>query len=76
MPTDFDDFTPAAMWRYQGADPGVRAKLIFLQAGMRKAGFYGLKREWWHFIVPNWRDYVPDKDMHFGAHKKLPEPNL
>lgn len=76
MPTDFDDFTPAAMWRYQGADPGVRANLIFLQAGMRKAGFHGLKREWWHFIVPNWQDYVPDKDIHFGAHKKLPEPNL
>ena len=76
MPTDFDDFTPAAMWRYQGADPGIRANLIFLQAGMRKAGFYGLKREWWHFIVPNWQDYVPDKDIHFGAHKKLPEPNL
>ena len=76
MPTDFDDFTPAAMWRYQGADPGIRANLIFLQAGMRRAGFYGLKREWWHFIVPNWQDYVPDKDIHFGAHKKLPEPNL
>ena len=75
MPTDFDDFTPAAMWRYQGADPGIRANLIFLQAGMREAGFYGLKREWWHFIVPNWQDYVPDKDIHFGAHKKLPEPN-
>jgi D-alanyl-D-alanine dipeptidase len=72
MPTDFDDFTPAAMWRYQGSDPNIRANLAFLQTAMRKAGFYGLKREWWHFIAPNWRDYVPDKDINFGAHKKLP----
>lgn len=76
MPTDFDDFTPAAMWRYQGTDPNIRSNLIFLQTAMRKAGFYGLKREWWHFIAPNWKDYVPDKDINFGAHKKLPETNL
>lgn len=76
MPTDFDDFTPAAMWRYQGTDPNIRSNLAFLQAAMRRAGFYGLRREWWHFIAPNWRDCVPDKDINFGAHKKLPVSKL
>lgn len=76
MPTDFDDLTPAAMWRYQGTDPNIRSNLLFLQTAMRKAGFYGLKREWWHFIASNWKDYVPDKDINFGGHKKLPEPDL
>jgi D-alanyl-D-alanine dipeptidase len=76
MPTDFDDLTPAAMWRYQGTDPNIRGNLLFLQTAMRKAGFYGLKREWWHFISSNWKNYVPDKDINFGGHKKLPEPDL
>lgn len=76
MPTDFDDFTPAAMWRYQGTDANIRSNLTFLQAAMRKGGFYGLKREWWHFIARNWSDYVPDKDINFGVHKKLPKHKL
>ena len=42
MPTDFDDFTPAAM----GA-----------------AGFYGQRREWWHFIAPDWKNHVPNPDL-------------
>jgi D-alanyl-D-alanine dipeptidase len=51
MPTDFDDFTPAATWVYLGTDPSIRAHLITLQIAMREAGFYGLRSEWWHFTI-------------------------
>jgi len=62
MPTDFDDFTPAAMWKYQGADPTIRAHLYTLQIAMRDAGFYGLRSEWWHFTIENWHKFLPPEE--------------
>ncbi len=62
MPTDFDAFTPAAMLRYTGNDPGIRIHLGTLQRAMRFAGFYGLRTEWWHFIAKDWRKYGPISD--------------
>ena len=59
MPTDFDDFTPAAMWRYRGADPAIRSHLHLLQGAMRDAGFYGQPQEWWHFVIDDWQKYLP-----------------
>ena len=59
MPTDFDELTPAAMLRYQGADPIVKSHLVLLQKAMGRSGFYGLHTEWWHFIISNWKKYVP-----------------
>ncbi|MEY2491623.1 MAG: zinc D-Ala-D-Ala dipeptidase [Verrucomicrobiota bacterium] len=59
MPTDFDDFTPAAMLHYTGSDPFVRSHLYLLQSAMARAGFYGLRTEWWHFTTSDWRRYVP-----------------
>src|SRR4051812_15595998 len=41
MPTDFDDFTPAAMTQYLGADRGIRNRLRLLQVAMGGSGFYG-----------------------------------
>ena len=54
MPTDFDDFTPAAAIRYAGTDPEVAKNLSILQMAMRKAGFLGMRTEWWHFIGKDW----------------------
>ncbi len=62
MPTDFDDFTPAAMWHYRGADPAIRSHLHLLQIAMRDAGFYGLRTEWWHFTISNWQKYLPPEE--------------
>lgn len=59
MPTDFDDFTPAAMLRYIGPDPNIRNNLRILQHAMARAGFYGLRTEWWHFIAKDWQKYGP-----------------
>ena len=62
MPTDFDDFTPAAMWVYKGSDPVIRTHLELLQIMMRRAGFYGLRAEWWHFTIENWQNYLPPEE--------------
>jgi zinc D-Ala-D-Ala dipeptidase len=63
MPTDFDDFTPAAMLIYCGANRYIRSNLALLQAAMGAAGFYGQRREWWHFIAPEWKSHVPNPDL-------------
>jgi zinc D-Ala-D-Ala dipeptidase len=57
MPTDFDEFKPAAMLRYAGTDELVRRNLRMLQAALARAGFYGLRTEWWHFVVKDWKNY-------------------
>lgn len=61
MPTDFDDFSPAAMLRYTGKDRMVRFNLRLLQIAMAKNDFYGLRTEWWHFTTKQWRKYVPQR---------------
>jgi D-alanyl-D-alanine dipeptidase len=62
MPTDFDEFTPAAMLRYQGQDPVVKWHLKVLQVAMRRGGFYGMRTEWWHFVSYDWKKYGPIRD--------------
>jgi D-alanyl-D-alanine dipeptidase len=59
MPTDFDDFTPAAMSRYAGSNPLIRSRLQLLKVAMAGAGFYAYRNEWWHFTVKNWAKYLP-----------------
>jgi zinc D-Ala-D-Ala dipeptidase len=59
MPSDFDDITPASMFRYRGNDRLVRTHLRLLQSTMAQAGFYGLRTEWWHFTVEDWQKYLP-----------------
>jgi D-alanyl-D-alanine dipeptidase len=59
MPTDFDDFTPAAMLPYMGPSLEIRRNLRLLRYAMYKAGFCGLRTEWWHFTILGWQKYVP-----------------
>ena len=74
MPTDFDDFTLAAMSPFIGLsfDKGGHVRLQkfaevreitghvgLLKAAMHKAGFCGLRTEWWHFTIIDWQKYVP-----------------
>ena len=67
MPTDFDDFTPAAMWKYQGTNELIRHHLLLLQIAMREAGFYGLRSEWWHFTAQDWEKFLPPKEAKRAA---------
>jgi D-alanyl-D-alanine dipeptidase len=41
MPSDFDDLTPAAMWRYTGPSFEVLGHVRLLQWAMHRAGFWG-----------------------------------
>jgi D-alanyl-D-alanine dipeptidase len=59
MPTDFDEFSPAATMFYKGGDPLVAKHLAVLQRAMGAGGFYGLREEWWHFIAKDWANYGP-----------------
>jgi len=68
MPTDFDEFTPAARMYYQGIDPLVRAHLRLLQVAMAGNNFYGLRTEWWHFTTADWKKYVPYQEARESAH--------
>lgn len=59
MPTDFDVFTPAAMLYYQGNNATVRSNVRTLQNAMARAGFYGMRTEWWHFVTKEWQAFGP-----------------
>ncbi len=62
MPTDFDDFTPAAMWKYNGPDHDIWLHLRLLQIAMGRSGFYGLRSEWWHFTIQQWKQLLPPEE--------------
>ncbi|MDQ6810224.1 MAG: M15 family metallopeptidase [Verrucomicrobiota bacterium] len=66
MPTDFDNFTPAAMLVYHGTNATVRFNLQMLQRAMGRVGFYGLRTEWWHFCAEDWAKYSPVADITFA----------
>lgn len=72
MPTEFDNFTPAAMLFYQGSNPVVRSNLKLLQKAMARAGFYGLRTEWWHFCAGDWTTYPPVSEIQFVARPPNP----
>jgi D-alanyl-D-alanine dipeptidase len=67
MPSDFDDFTPAAMWRYTGSSFEVHRHLRLLHWAMDRAGFWGMRTEWWHFTISDWKKFLPEEPRH-SAH--------
>ena len=67
MPTDFDDFTPAAMLPYMGSSMEVSRNLRLLRYAMHMAGFCGLRTEWWHFTILGWQKYVPPEKAKSAA---------
>lgn len=72
MPTDFDNFTPAALIYYHGRDPVVRSNLNLLQKAMAHGGFYGLRTEWWHFCAPDWKRYPQVPEVKIEATRNGP----
>jgi zinc D-Ala-D-Ala dipeptidase len=61
MPSDFDDFTPAAMWRYTGSSFEILGHVRLLQWVMHRAGFWGMRTEWWHFTIADWKKFLPEE---------------
>jgi D-alanyl-D-alanine dipeptidase len=74
MPTEFDNFTPAAMVNYQGPNQVVRSNLKLLQKAMARVGFYGLRTEWWHFCAADWTTYPPVAEIQLVAQAPQPRP--
>lgn len=69
MPTDFDDFSPAAR---SDADCSARSATHreLLREAMLAAGFAGIESEWWHFADPGWEQYpLCDVSLHKLAAK-------
>ena len=67
MPTDFDKFTPAAMWPYMGSSFEIGGHVRLLNYAMHKAGFWGLRTEWWHFTIADWQKYLPPEKAKSAA---------
>jgi zinc D-Ala-D-Ala dipeptidase len=67
MPTDFDDFTPAAIWHYMGPSREVRGHVRLLQYAMLYAGFWGSRSEWWHYTIAHWQKYLPPEKAKSAA---------
>ena len=61
MPSDFDAFTPAATWRYTGPSFEILGHVRLLQWAMHKAGFSGMRTEWWHFAIADWKKFLPEE---------------
>ena len=61
MPSDFDDLTPAAMWRYTGRSFETLGHVRLLQWAMHRAGFWGMRTEWWHFTISTWKKFLPEE---------------
>ncbi len=59
MPTDFDDFTDAAKSEYRGDDPVVLKNVQTLRSAMLRAGFKGIRDEWWHFTAEDANTFSP-----------------
>jgi len=38
-----------------------------LQRAMARAGFYGLRTEWWHFTIADWQKYLPPDEAKRAA---------
>ena len=52
LPTDHDDFTPAAAASSPDHSPEAIHNRTLLQEAMRAEGFTTIRSEWWHFNGP------------------------
>jgi D-alanyl-D-alanine dipeptidase len=57
LPTDHDDFTPAAHRDAQDLPAAAIANRERLERAMVAAGWIPLASEWWHFDAPDWERY-------------------
>jgi len=57
MPTEFDDFTEKAHHSYMTLPPEAIRNRSILRKTMEKYGFLALQTEWWHYSLPNARQY-------------------
>src|SRR5437762_4423292 len=75
MPTDFDELTPAAMLHHHATAPITRSQLTLSQKAMGRSGSHCLHTESWHFIISNWRKYVPAIETEQVGHEAQQNDN-
>lgn len=64
MPTEFDNFSTKAHLSYQPSSAHILTNRNLLQKTMKEVGLRPLETEWWHFYLPNSRDFeVLDLDF-------------
>ncbi len=64
MPTEFDDFSEKAAITYEGGTETSRKNRELMAKAFTMQGFARDEFEWWHFELPNWREY-PLIDVEF-----------
>jgi D-alanyl-D-alanine dipeptidase len=57
MPTEYDHFGPRAHHSYPHLPRAIRENRARLLRAMRVEGFLPYRREWWHFVAPDYRRY-------------------
>jgi D-alanyl-D-alanine dipeptidase len=57
MPTPFDDFTEKAHHTYTNLPAEVIKNRTLLRKTMEKYGFVALETEWWHYSLPDAKQY-------------------
>ncbi|MEM9399996.1 MAG: M15 family metallopeptidase [Verrucomicrobiota bacterium] len=57
MPSEFDEFTERADQDFSDVSPIAGKHGRILISAFHKAGFSGLRKEWWHFDLRNWRKF-------------------
>ena len=63
MGTHFDFFSPKSWTADPSISPEQHANRVLLAAAMRKRGFHGYDKEWWHFTLA--REPFPDTYFDF-----------
>src|SRR5439155_14675657 len=57
MPSAYDEFSPRAHLDYPDLSRAVRENRARLVRAMRSEGFIPYRREWWHYVAPDYRRY-------------------
>ncbi|NVK29197.1 MAG: M15 family metallopeptidase [Flavobacteriia bacterium] len=70
MPTEYDDFTPAAHQTTRSTDSIAEYNKIFLRRIMTHYGFEVYPYEWWHFDYAGWEKYEI-MDLSFSQFSEL-----
>jgi len=73
MGTGYDNFTDTAHHTFKNLSPEILQNRTLLKSMMEKHGFKAFESEWWHYSLPNAKDYEL-LDLSFKKLKKLNDP--
>ena len=75
MPTTFDDFSEKAHHDYKDLPDNMLKNRALLRSVMEKNGFKALSTEWWHYYLPDSKNY-PLMDLSFRQMNKAAKLNV